>query len=229
MLPISFEFFPPKTEKLEAELWTSIRKLEPLAPSFVSVTYGAGGTTQDRTIRVTERIARETGGRGEWPGGDGQEIVLRSIHDRPISVTCLTERIENPAGGIGGGEPGEPGLLLVDGLSIGLGAAMGMLLLAFYHPFLLAFDVLLLGGVLFVLLTFVGFILFELIRSLRIHPLQYLMVGLALAIFFRAIDLTVCETFPLGTHFLWHTLNAAMLGVALISVVRYGAPRATYR
>lgn len=52
---------------------------------------------------------------------------------------------------------------------------------------------------------------------------------LALAIFFRAIDLTVCETFPLGTHFLWHTLNAAMLGVALISVVRYGAPRATYR
>jgi hypothetical protein len=52
---------------------------------------------------------------------------------------------------------------------------------------------------------------------------------LAVAIFFRAIDPVVCPSFPLGTHFLWHTLNAAMLGVALVSVVRYGAPRAQYR
>ena len=57
---ISFEFFPPKDDASEAQLWTAIRTLERLAPAFVSVTYGAGGTTQDRTIRVTERIAHET-------------------------------------------------------------------------------------------------------------------------------------------------------------------------
>jgi methylenetetrahydrofolate reductase (NADPH) len=57
---ISFEFFPPKDDASEALLWEAIRRLERVRPSFVSVTYGAGGTTQDRTVRVTERIARET-------------------------------------------------------------------------------------------------------------------------------------------------------------------------
>jgi len=57
---ISFEFFPPKDDGSEAQLWEAIRHLERIRPDFVSVTYGAGGTTQDRTIRVTERIARET-------------------------------------------------------------------------------------------------------------------------------------------------------------------------
>ena len=56
----SFEFFPPKTDAGEAELWQAIRQLEPLAPTFVSVTYGAGGSTRDRTLRVVERIATET-------------------------------------------------------------------------------------------------------------------------------------------------------------------------
>jgi methylenetetrahydrofolate reductase (NADPH) len=56
----SFEFFPPKTDEGEALLWRAIRELEPLAPTFVSVTYGAGGSTRDRTIRIVERIARET-------------------------------------------------------------------------------------------------------------------------------------------------------------------------
>jgi methylenetetrahydrofolate reductase (NADPH) len=58
---ISFEFFPPKTEKMEEQLWDAIVTLEPLGPRFVSVTYGAGGTTRERTHNTVSRIARETG------------------------------------------------------------------------------------------------------------------------------------------------------------------------
>ena len=57
---LSFEFFPPKTEALEQQLWACIRRLEPLAPRFVSVTYGAGGTTRERTHATVARIAAET-------------------------------------------------------------------------------------------------------------------------------------------------------------------------
>ena len=56
----SFEFFPPKDEAGEEQLWKAITDLEPYGPTFVSVTYGAGGTTRDRTVAITERIARET-------------------------------------------------------------------------------------------------------------------------------------------------------------------------
>jgi len=58
---VSFEFFPPKTEKMEATLWESVSTLTPLSPRFVSVTYGAGGTTRERTHATVARIARETG------------------------------------------------------------------------------------------------------------------------------------------------------------------------
>jgi len=57
---ISFEFFPPKDDAAEAVLWQAIRRLEPLNPTFVSVTYGAGGSSRDRTTRVTARIAQDT-------------------------------------------------------------------------------------------------------------------------------------------------------------------------
>ncbi|QIG79084.1 methylenetetrahydrofolate reductase [Stakelama tenebrarum] len=59
-LDVSFEFFPPKNEKMEATLWDSIQTLAPLGPRFVSVTYGAGGSTRERTHATVARIARET-------------------------------------------------------------------------------------------------------------------------------------------------------------------------
>ena len=57
---VSFEFFPPKTEKMEEALWAAIRRLEPLKPRFVSVTYGAGGSTRERTHATVARLVRET-------------------------------------------------------------------------------------------------------------------------------------------------------------------------
>ncbi len=57
---VSFEFFPPKSEKMEEQLWDAIVELAPLAPAFVSVTYGAGGSTRERTHATVSRIVRET-------------------------------------------------------------------------------------------------------------------------------------------------------------------------
>jgi len=59
-LNVSFEFFPPKTEKMEEQLWSAIETLTPLGPKFVSVTYGAGGSTRERTHNTVARIAKET-------------------------------------------------------------------------------------------------------------------------------------------------------------------------
>jgi methylenetetrahydrofolate reductase (NADPH) len=60
MLRVSFEFFPPKTTAMEEQLWHAVKRLEPLAPQFVSVTYGAGGTTRERTHATVKRIVDET-------------------------------------------------------------------------------------------------------------------------------------------------------------------------
>jgi methylenetetrahydrofolate reductase (NADPH) len=57
---VSFEFFPPKTDEAEANLWKAVRRLEPLNPAFVSVTYGAGGSTRERTHRTVQRMLNET-------------------------------------------------------------------------------------------------------------------------------------------------------------------------
>jgi len=59
-LKVSFEFFPPKTEEMEARLWETVVRLAPLKPEFVSVTYGAGGSTRERTLHTVQRILNET-------------------------------------------------------------------------------------------------------------------------------------------------------------------------
>jgi methylenetetrahydrofolate reductase (NADPH) len=102
---ISFEFFPPKTEEMERNLWQTIERLAPLAPSFVSVTYGAGGSTRERTHSTIARIVAETSltpaahltcvgaARGEI-----DDIVGR-YHD--IGVRHIVALRGDPAGGIG--------------------------------------------------------------------------------------------------------------------------------
>ncbi|QPC88236.1 methylenetetrahydrofolate reductase [NAD(P)H] [Mesorhizobium sp. NBSH29] len=59
-IQVSFEFFPPKSDEMEARLWETVTRLEPLSPSFVSVTSGAGGSTRERTARTVGRILKET-------------------------------------------------------------------------------------------------------------------------------------------------------------------------
>jgi methylenetetrahydrofolate reductase (NADPH) len=57
---VSFEFFPPKTAEMDAQLWDAIKRIEPLRPKFISITYGAGGSTRERTHATVARIVRET-------------------------------------------------------------------------------------------------------------------------------------------------------------------------
>ena len=59
-LSVSFEFFPPKPGEAEEAFWRTLKRLEPISPKFVSVTYGAGGTTRDRTLSTVKRIHNET-------------------------------------------------------------------------------------------------------------------------------------------------------------------------
>jgi methylenetetrahydrofolate reductase (NADPH) len=102
---ISFEFFPPKTEEMETTLWEAIKRLAPLHPTFVSVTYGAGGSTRERTHATIARILKETdllpaahltcvgASRGEI-----DEIVDR-YHD--TGVRHIVALRGDPAGGLG--------------------------------------------------------------------------------------------------------------------------------
>src|ERR1700760_2703318 len=102
---ISFEFFPPKTDEMERSLWETIKRLAPLAPSFVSVTYGAGGSTRERTHSTIKRILSETSllpaahltcvgaARGEI-----DDIVGR-YHD--VGVRHIVALRGDPPGGIG--------------------------------------------------------------------------------------------------------------------------------
>jgi methylenetetrahydrofolate reductase (NADPH) len=102
---VSFEFFPPKTDEMEKNLWEAITRLAPLAPDFVSVTYGAGGSTRERTHSTVKRILDETAltpaahltcvaaTRGEV------DQVVDNYHD--VGVRHIVALRGDPTGGIG--------------------------------------------------------------------------------------------------------------------------------
>ncbi|HTI66890.1 MAG TPA: methylenetetrahydrofolate reductase [NAD(P)H] [Caulobacteraceae bacterium] len=102
---VSFEVFPPKTPELEASLWACIERLAPLRPTFVSVTYGAGGSTRERTHRIVRRIAAETGLEAAahltCVGADREEVdaVIRDYWD--AGVRHIVALRGDPPGGIG--------------------------------------------------------------------------------------------------------------------------------
>ncbi len=112
----SFEFFPPKTDDGEAILWRAISELELLSPTFVSMTYGAGGSTRDRTIRLTERIVAETSllpvGHLTCVGATDQQLreVVAEYHD--VGVRNILALRGDPPGG-----PGAPWVAHHNGLS----------------------------------------------------------------------------------------------------------------
>ncbi len=111
----SFEFFPPKTDDGEAILWRAISELELLSPTFVSMTYGAGGSTRDRTIRLTERIVSETSllpvGHLTCVGATDQQLreVVAEYHD--VGVRNILALRGDPPGG-----PGAPWIQHHNGL-----------------------------------------------------------------------------------------------------------------
>jgi methylenetetrahydrofolate reductase (NADH) len=102
---ISFEFFPPKTGEMEKSLWETIKRLAPLAPSFVSVTYGAGGSTRERTHSTIARILAETAllpaAHLTCVGAARSEIdgIVSRYHD--IGVRHIVALRGDPPGGIG--------------------------------------------------------------------------------------------------------------------------------
>ena len=135
-IQVSFEFFPPNTEKMERTLWRSLQRLKRLRPRFVSVTYGADGSTRDRTHRIVQRIRRETdlacaphltciGARREevlavarayWDAGVRHLVALRG--DPPADTRSYTPC----EGGFGYASDLVAGLHTVGGFDISVGA-----------------------------------------------------------------------------------------------------------
>jgi methylenetetrahydrofolate reductase (NADPH) len=112
----SFEFFPPKTDEGERQLWAAIAELAPLSPTFVSVTYGAGGSTRDRTVRITSRILAETGmdavAHLTCVGATEDELREVLIRYQLAGITNLLALRGDPPGG-----PGSPWTPVPGGLS----------------------------------------------------------------------------------------------------------------
>ncbi|WP_414473626.1 methylenetetrahydrofolate reductase [NAD(P)H] [Microvirga sp. M2] len=112
-IKVSFEFFPPKTPEMEATLWASIQRLAPLNPQFVSVTYGAGGSTRERTHATVSRIVQETHLK---PAAhltcvaatkDEVDTVVRSYWD--AGVRHIVALRGDPVAGIGSAYEAHPG------------------------------------------------------------------------------------------------------------------------
>src|SRR5437899_2169307 len=102
---ISFEFFPPKTEEMEKSLWETINRLAPLTPNFVSVTYGAGGSTRERTHSTIARILAETALTPAAhltcvgaPRGEVDDVVAQ-YHE--VGVRHIVALRGDPSGGVG--------------------------------------------------------------------------------------------------------------------------------
>jgi methylenetetrahydrofolate reductase (NADPH) len=110
---VSFEFFPPKTDEMERSLWEAIGRLAPLAPHFVSVTYGAGGSTRERTHATVKRIINETALKPaahltcvDALRGDVEQVV-RDYH--AAGVRHIVALRGDPAGGLGAAFTPHPG------------------------------------------------------------------------------------------------------------------------
>ncbi len=110
---VSFEFFPPKTAEMEASLWEAIRRLAPLSPNFVSVTYGAGGSTRERTHTTVKRIVNETALKPaahltcvDATRADVDQVV-RDYH--AAGVRHIVALRGDPAGGLGAAYAPHPG------------------------------------------------------------------------------------------------------------------------
>ena len=123
---VSFEFFPPKSEEMETALWASIERLAPLNPSFVSVTYGAGGSTRQRTHSTLARLMNETSLKPAahltCVGASRSEIdeVVTGYLD--IGVRHIVALRGDPPGGIGTAFAAHPDALWVAAVVAALSA-----------------------------------------------------------------------------------------------------------
>ena len=110
---ISFEFFPPKTQEMEERLWAAIKRLEPLRPRFVSVTYGAGGSTRERTHSTVRRIRQETAlepaAHLTCVAATREEIDVVARDYWEAGIRHIVALRGDPPGGIGTGYAPHPG------------------------------------------------------------------------------------------------------------------------
>ncbi len=110
---VSFEFFPPKTDEMETRLWETVKRLEPLKPHFVSVTYGAGGSTRERTQRTVRRILQQTSltpaAHLTCVGATREEVDQVVAEFKEIGVQRFVALRGDPATGVGTAYRPHPG------------------------------------------------------------------------------------------------------------------------
>ncbi len=110
---VSFEFFPPKSEKMNERLWETVERLQPMVPDFVSVTYGAGGTTRERTHETVRRIAQETqlkaAGHLTCVGATKEDVLDVAENYWQAGVKHIVALRGDPPTGMGGQFEAHPG------------------------------------------------------------------------------------------------------------------------